>query len=42
LHCYTVADEEGVVTVVDASKRLPGFDIDPEFRPTHQWWGGAS
>jgi denticleless len=32
-----VADEEGVVTVVDASRCLPGFDIDPHFRPVHQW-----
>lgn len=37
-----VADEEGMVTVVDASKKLPGADIDPDFRPTHQWLAHAN
>lgn len=32
-----IADEEGVVTIVDAAGKLPGLEIDPEFRPEQQW-----
>ena len=32
-----IADEEGVVTIVDAAGKLPGMEIDPEFRLEQQW-----
>ena len=31
-----IADEEGMVTIVNAAGKLPGLDIDPDFRP-FQW-----
>jgi len=33
-----VADEEGIVTIVDASKPLPGMEIEPGYRPAEQWF----